>query len=87
MAAFPVEKSPYMHYNLSTYGLKNTANALIYGQGRAKVPYNDSKITMFLREHLGGFGKATVLFHLSPASQHISATLESLRMAKLLGQV
>lgn len=66
MAAFPVNYQN-IHYNLSTYALRNTAHAIVYGQGKTKVPYQDSKVTFLLREHLGGFGKATFLFHLSPA--------------------
>jgi len=49
MAAFPTDVTPTCHYNLSTYALRNIANSLVYGQGKIKIPYHDSKVTMLLR--------------------------------------
>ena len=73
-------------YDLSTNAFRNVAHAIVFGEGK-KVPYHDSKVTLFLREFLGGFGRTNVLFHLSPAASNFAVTLESLRMAKVVAQI
>jgi hypothetical protein len=88
MSSSRIESSPLgNHYNLSANALRNVAHALVFGSSNTQVPYNDSKVTLLLREFLGGFGRTSILFHLSPAAKNISATLESVRMAKLLLQI
>lgn len=61
--------------------------ALAYGDKETKVPYNDSKVTLILREFLGGLGRSTVLFHLYPGTRGIAASLDSIRTAKYLSLV
>ena len=82
--------SPLAHkqdYNLSLNALKNVSLALVYGKNNAAVPYKDSKVTILLRQHLGGYGKTSVLFHLVPTVKQYSITIDSLRLAKLVTQI
>lgn len=75
------------HYDLSANALKNIVHSIVFGSASSKVPYQDSKVTMLLREYLGGFGRTSVLTHLSPNTQNLTTSIESIKMAKLLSQI
>jgi hypothetical protein len=81
---FPL--APKHTYDLSANAIKNVANALVFGRNTT-IPYGDSKVTMLLREYLGGYGRTKILFHLYPGGKGYSASIDSLKTAKTLSLV
>lgn len=50
-------------------------------QGKDHIPFRNSKLTMILKNSLGGNSKAAMLVHISPSSSSINETISSLRFA------
>ncbi|EAZ51442.1 kinesin-related protein K2 [Cryptosporidium parvum Iowa II] len=50
-------------------------------QGKDHIPFRNSKLTMVLKNSLGGNSKAAMLVHISPSSHSINETISSLRFA------
>ena len=69
--------------NLSLSALGNVISALVdsKGQGRAHVPYRDSKLTRLLQDSLGGNARTVMISAISPADYNYEETLSTLRYA------
>ncbi|KAJ1605357.1 kinesin-related protein K2 [Cryptosporidium canis] len=50
-------------------------------QGKEHIPFRNSKLTMILKNSLGGNSKAAMLVHISPCCSSINETISSLRFA------
>lgn len=68
--------------NKSLAALGGVMKALVKGrEDDAHVPFRDSKLTMLLRESLGGNCLTTMLAAVSPSDQHYEETMSTLRYA------
>lgn len=66
--------------NLSLSSLGQCINALT--KNEKHVPFRDSKLTMFLKESLGGNSKTTLLCTSSMLARHTEESVQTLRFAK-----
>ena len=56
--------------------------AALTSRGNTHVPYRDSKLTMLLRDSLGGNAKTMMIAALGPANYNFSETMSTLRYAE-----
>ena len=70
--------------NKSLAALGNVIRGLLdVAEGRARfVPYRDSKLTLLLRDSLGGNSKTRIVANISPAAKHCAETLSTLKFAQ-----
>jgi len=70
------------HINRSLSALGDVIEAISRrGQVGGHIPYRNSRLTMLLKESLGGNAKALMFVNISPLAQHLGETLSSLRFA------
>lgn len=77
-----LREAQYINRSLSALG--DVVEALAKkGQKTANlhVPYRNSRLTMLLKDSLGGDSKALMFVNISPCLQHLDETLSSLRFA------
>lgn len=65
--------------NLSLTALSNVINALV--EGKAHIPYRDSKLTRLLQDSLGGNTKTVMVAAVSPSNDSFEETISTLRYA------
>lgn len=68
------------HINQSLLSLGNVVNAIV--EGRAHVPYRESKLTRLLRHSLGGHGLTCIVCCVNPAKDNQDQTNTSLQFAQ-----
>jgi kinesin family protein 3/17 len=56
--------------------------AALTAKGNSHIPYRDSKLTMLLRDSLGGNARTMMIAALGPASYNFSETMSTLRYAE-----
>jgi len=76
-----LKEAQYINKSLSALGDVVEALARRGPNGSKHVPYRNSKLTMLLKESLGGDSKALMFVNVSMCNEHCSETLSSLRFA------
>eukprot|EP00931_Biecheleriopsis_adriatica_P083680 TRINITY_DN5732_c0_g2_i1.p1 TRINITY_DN5732_c0_g2~~TRINITY_DN5732_c0_g2_i1.p1 ORF type:complete len:603 (-),score=148.24 TRINITY_DN5732_c0_g2_i1:157-1965(-) len=83
-----LKEAQYINKSLSALGDVVEALAKRGGSGcsgtygsSCHIPYRNSRLTMLLKESLGGDSKALMFVNVSPCLQHLPETLSSLRFA------
>lgn len=79
-----LKEAQYINRSLSALG--DVVEALAKRGQKASaskqhIPYRNSRLTMLLKDSLGGDSKALMFVNISPCSQHLGETLSSLRFA------
>ncbi|KAI8801417.1 P-loop containing nucleoside triphosphate hydrolase protein [Cladochytrium replicatum] len=71
------------HINKSLLSLSHCLSALIdLNNGKARhIPFRDSKLTLLLKDSLGGNAKSCMIANISPSASSIGETLSTLRFA------
>ncbi|KAH8204174.1 hypothetical protein TruAng_001594 [Truncatella angustata] len=83
----PQERQEGRQINTDLLALKEVMRA--WSQGKSRVPFRSSSLTMVLRKHFTSTqkGTAAIIVTISPAAEQYAATLNSLRYANLVGTI
>ncbi|KAA6397829.1 MAG: putative Chromosome-associated kinesin KIF4A protein [Streblomastix strix] len=73
--------------NKSLLALSNCINALCEGKKGGFVPYRNSKLTRLLKDSLGGNAKTVMIANISPSSQSMEDTHNTLKYADRAKQI
>merc|ERR1719247_3532369 len=76
-----LKEAQYINRSLSALGDVVEALAKRGPNGSKHVPYRNSKLTMLLKESLGGDAKALMFANISMCNEHLGETISSLRFA------
>lgn len=78
-----LKEAQYINRSLSALGdvVEALAKKGQKADPRHHVPYRNSRLTMLLKESLGGDSKALMFVNISPCQHHLAETLSSLRFA------
>jgi len=78
-----LKEAQYINKSLSALGdvVEALARRGATGNAGCHVPYRNSRLTMLLKDSLGGESKALMFVNASPCAQHMQETLSSLRFA------
>jgi len=73
--------------NKSLSALGDVIQSLQQRKNGGHIPYRNSKLTMLLKDSLGGNAKTLLLPHISPAQDNVAETLSTLNFASRAKQV